>query len=792
MRQISPFWQALLLWVGCGLALEFAVYPLMPRSLLIQYMVILAVGLLLYYSADDQRWQAFLAPLRALVVSPRLGWLRVLLLVVIPLGGGALTYVVLQPTHQAPLELRQAHPAPPSSFNAWGKRIELNGLDNPIRAEFSQQWQQDPEGALGVYREAVEQGRDHYFNRCVFCHGALLDGQGHLGLGLNPAPANFRDIGTIAQLEESYLFWRIATGGPGLPREGAPSRSAMPAWHETMDERQVWQTILFLFDAVQQEPRIWDPERSSVASAIRQRVAAERANLEGEKLYQLHCASCHGEEGLGDGVAADKLYPRPRDFGLGLFKYKRSPGAAPPRDEDLVEIIANGLAGTSMPAWKGLLSEQQIRSLVPVIKGFDYVGTWAPEDAEESDFDEQGRYRGNQWLIVEDEEPVAGRVAYSPESVALGRKQYEATCQECHGEQGRGNILSDKPLEDDWGYRVWPRDLTKPLSWRASEETGSDARDKTIARLYQRISIGISGTPMPAHREVEAGNKDPLSLADRWHVANYIYSLRATDLPLAPDALVRGHRIDGALPDNGADPRWQQARAVALPLAPNLMVEERLYTPLNTSVEVRALFNAEQIAFLIEWNDRTDSRPGAETAERLQDAALTLSPDALALQFPRAVLPGTGSPQDKPLLRHGDPRHRVALWYWNAGRVSPPLPQAVNSFEGHGLQSPLRPGSSAPGLSAQGQWDAGRWQLVIRADRESPGLAFREGEYLPFSLANWDGSNGEAGSRHTLTGWHQLLLPETLSAARLYGVPVGVMLILLLLMLWLNRKTDRP
>ena len=43
---------------------------------------------------------------------------------------------------------------------------------------------------------------------------------GPYAAALNPVPLSFQDIGTIAQLQESFLFWRIATGGPGLPKEG--------------------------------------------------------------------------------------------------------------------------------------------------------------------------------------------------------------------------------------------------------------------------------------------------------------------------------------------------------------------------------------------------------------------------------------------------------------------------------------------------------------------------------------------------------------------------------------------
>ena len=61
---------------------------------------------------------------------------------------------------------------------------------------------------------------------------------------------------------------------------------------------------------------------------------------------------------MGDGVAADFMYPRPRDFSLALFKYKTSPGTLPPRDEDLFNTIKLGLPGTAMPGWTSLSADE--------------------------------------------------------------------------------------------------------------------------------------------------------------------------------------------------------------------------------------------------------------------------------------------------------------------------------------------------------------------------------------------------------------------------------------------------
>src|SRR3989442_6571965 len=74
----------------------------------------------------------------------------------------------------------------------------------------------------------------------MFCHGDNPDGHGLFASALTPPPANFEDPGTIAMLQEAYLFWRIAKGGPGLPKESTPWNSVMPAWEDRLSEEQIF------------------------------------------------------------------------------------------------------------------------------------------------------------------------------------------------------------------------------------------------------------------------------------------------------------------------------------------------------------------------------------------------------------------------------------------------------------------------------------------------------------------------------------------------------------------------
>nr|VFJ94225.1 MAG: DMSO reductase family type II enzyme, heme b subunit [Candidatus Kentron sp. LFY] len=799
--RIPAFWRAVLVVLAAWFLFDNAFPPVLPRSLMIQFMTITVVGVLLYFSFEEKRWIEFKAPILA-VLRDRGKWpIRWSLLVAIPALAGYVTYGIVKPSFDAPVELRQVHPAPPSTLRVFDKSHDLGTLENPVRERILARLESDkPESkktgaAMAAYGEIVEKGRDIYFKNCFYCHGDLLDGTGPFAQAFNPLPANFQDVGTIAQLQEAFLFWRITTGGPGLPKEGTPWNSAMPVWHEMLDEEAIWNVITFLYDYVGQVPRMWNPDTSKAVTGMKEQVQAARKAMDPAARYRFRCAACHGETGAGDGPAADFLYPRPRDFTLGLFKYKTSPGMLPPRDEDLFDTIEHGLEGTGMPGWATLLSDEQVQGLIPVIKGFDTMATWAPEDADDDAFDDEGRYLEGDFTVVTETEPLNGQIPYSEESIARGRTVFRKACKECHGDLGRGNITSGKRLADDWEARIWPRDLTKPWTWRITNVPGKDeaARLDTIARIYQRLSIGIPGTPMPAHRAVEAGNKDPVRLEDRWHIANYVYARRQGAAPMpGEDTLISALKIEGELPLEVDDPAWSRARAVTLRLAPNIIEEERLFTSLSDALTVRALYNDADIAFLLEAGDRTDSRPGEPVSEQIQDENLDRHSDAFAIQFPKNDAYVAAPVVEKPLFRHGDARHLTTIWYWNAGSVSPATPPQAVLLDASGSDRKLIARETSDDLTANGKWEHGRWRVVMKRSRnlpdagsagvgDEPGvgdehgdISFDEGRFMPVSFANWDGSNGEAGSRHTLTTWYWLLLPPEADRVKMFGIPLGI------------------
>ncbi len=231
---------------------DFILGQLIPKSLLTMYMFFVVAGVFMVFTATEESARELVAPIKSLVDDPSRKKIRNVVFILAPLFAGVFVYFQMLPSFDAPVELRTIHPAPPSSLKAFGKRYDLMTLENPYR-KFEKE---DPE----KFSQMVQEGGDVYIRNCQYCHGDKLDGKGPYAQGLNPVPLNFTDIGTIAQLQESFLFWRISTGGPGLPKEATPWISSMPVWQNFLTEDEIWKVILYLYDYTGYRPRSWEHE----------------------------------------------------------------------------------------------------------------------------------------------------------------------------------------------------------------------------------------------------------------------------------------------------------------------------------------------------------------------------------------------------------------------------------------------------------------------------------------------------------------------------------------------------
>ena len=84
---------------------------------------------------------------------------------------------------------------------------------------------------------------------------------------------------------------------------------------------------------------------------------APTSPLDGASTYQMHCASCHGDTGRGDGPNVASLTIPPRDFSLTMFKLRSTRGF--PTDADLYRSISVGFPAYGMPAFDTLTPEER-------------------------------------------------------------------------------------------------------------------------------------------------------------------------------------------------------------------------------------------------------------------------------------------------------------------------------------------------------------------------------------------------------------------------------------------------
>jgi cytochrome c oxidase cbb3-type subunit 3 len=83
--------------------------------------------------------------------------------------------------------------------------------------------------------------------------------------------------------------------------------------------------------------------------------------LEGRTVYLARCATCHGQEGRGDGpIARDLLGPPVGNISDGKWKHGEKP-------EDVLNVISKGVEGTRMAPWGTALEDSQLRAVTAYV-----------------------------------------------------------------------------------------------------------------------------------------------------------------------------------------------------------------------------------------------------------------------------------------------------------------------------------------------------------------------------------------------------------------------------------------
>jgi len=83
----------------------------------------------------------------------------------------------------------------------------------------------------------------------------------------------------------------------------------------------------------------------------------------GKATYELRCSPCHGNDGHGDGPAAQTITPKPRNFHDAAFWKATTP-------EQIRKVVHEGKPQTLMAGFEGVLSEAEIDDVIAYIQSF--------------------------------------------------------------------------------------------------------------------------------------------------------------------------------------------------------------------------------------------------------------------------------------------------------------------------------------------------------------------------------------------------------------------------------------
>jgi mono/diheme cytochrome c family protein len=189
---------------------------------------------------------------------------------------------------------------------------------------------------------AAYEGRKLYVSYCLLCHGSGGEGDGPLAKAMQITPAN---LTTTVRSRSDTILRKIIKGGQqtitGRDRHNLLS-DAMPEWESVFSEREIDALIAWLrFLSRAKHPLMGDPEL-------------------GYRSYQQYCQVCHGVDGDGDGIMTRLIGMMPTDHTNPNETNRFT-------NQELAAAILNG-KGRFMPAWRDILSSQEVEALVSYIR----------------------------------------------------------------------------------------------------------------------------------------------------------------------------------------------------------------------------------------------------------------------------------------------------------------------------------------------------------------------------------------------------------------------------------------
>jgi mono/diheme cytochrome c family protein len=184
--------------------------------------------------------------------------------------------------------------------------------------------------ATGSAERATElqRGAELFKQDCSACHGPTGRGDGFISQVLLRKPKDLAATRFSLDLL-SQVLWNGKRG------------TAMPSW------RSLPQKDLTALAAYVQ----------TLHQSLKPDIVSPESLQRGKQVFLQNCAPCHGVAGDGKGTAATTLIPEPANFRL-----------KQPDFDYILEVLNNGIPGTSMPAWNQQISEPDRQALAHFLR----------------------------------------------------------------------------------------------------------------------------------------------------------------------------------------------------------------------------------------------------------------------------------------------------------------------------------------------------------------------------------------------------------------------------------------
>lgn len=253
-----------------------------------------------------------------------------------------------------------------TAMAGWGTQLnhkEIEALVDYVRSTFMRV-STDPQ---------IKRGKEIYAKTCTICHGEHGEGTIYPQAGVTRPPRDLTTPQARAELTRSQLVEAITNGRSG---------TAMLSFKSQLPKKDIDAVAAYieavLMLPIAQVSGTMHGRQSAPGQGLAQTAQADMTLpfpsglkgdvAKGKAFYNKNCATCHGEKGNGQGPRAYFINPKPVNF---LSDKSRATLNRP----TLFTIVAAGKQGTEMPAWRHVLTDQEMANVAEyVFRSFIHPG----------------------------------------------------------------------------------------------------------------------------------------------------------------------------------------------------------------------------------------------------------------------------------------------------------------------------------------------------------------------------------------------------------------------------------